>query len=59
MDPTANLAEQRRLVEELHHGNLSETDAADAGRLLADRVKELDEWLSRRGFLPAPWRAAQ
>ena len=59
MDPTANLAEQRRLVEELHHGNLSEMDAADAGRRLADLVKALDEWLSGWGFLPAAWKGAK
>lgn len=31
-----------------------EAEAA-AGDLLAQRVTDLDEWLSRGGFLPADW----
>lgn len=58
MDPNEALRQMLRHVEELHHGNLSDMAAADAGRLLADAVKDMDEWLRRGGFLPSAWRAA-
>lgn len=59
MDPTANLADQKRLAERMLR------DFADTGRVLpedAERLAELvlalDEWLRRGGFLPLVWAEA-
>lgn len=48
MDPDTCLAEIRELVAQ----SLTEDDDTR----LAEHVQALDEWLSRGGFLPAPWR---
>lgn len=69
MDPTANLEEQRRLIETIH--TLTEqayddkTSAAkkqraiealaDRASRLAELVHALDKWIVGGGFLPAPW----
>lgn len=50
MDPTANLAEQRRIVERIVNGDSS----ADWSRL-AELVEALDNWISNGGFLPQQW----
>lgn len=57
MDPNATLAEIRRLIDNLkfqiepHTGLVDLDDASE----LIDRFEGLDDWLSRRGFLPADW----
>lgn len=53
MDPTANLQEQLRIAKRIANGR-----DADSVRL-ADLVIALNEWITRGGFLPAPWAAAQ
>jgi len=54
MDPNANLAEQRRLVDRINSGKASKGDLAR----LADLVDSLDAWLSKGGFLPTAWERA-
>jgi hypothetical protein len=55
MDPNANLAELRRIVE--RHAN-SEASEGDYSRAL-DLVEALDDWIARGGFLPSDWQAQQ
>ena len=50
MDPTANLAEQREILEALEDG----FGAADLERL-AELCKAMDEWISEGGALPEQW----
>lgn len=52
MDPTANLAEQRRIVAAV----LSGTSHHDDLTRLAELVEALDEWITRGGFLPTQWK---
>lgn len=62
MDPTSNLEEQRRIAARLiaccdaQHG-LERCDCPRDGVRLAELVQALDEWITGRGFLPAPWGA--
>lgn len=67
MDPTANLTQLRELA------NDAVSDAPDAGEDLADALNDalcklaelgelvlaLDTWITKGGFLPADWQAAQ
>lgn len=56
MDPDVALAEIGDLADEI----LSTTDHDVHARLaprLAERVQDLDAWLSRGGFLPTGWAA--
>ncbi len=66
MDPNANLAEQRALVERLNHAwDCSDLDgllptyeanqALDAAFRLSELVQALDEWIVSGGFLPTAW----
>ena len=56
MDPNATLAELRgaasRIVDELDHERQPDLD--DVQRI-AEAFQDLDEWLSKGGFLPADW----
>jgi len=55
MDPDACLKEIRELLVEI---NKPQNDAKHERWLsaeLAERVEAMDEWLSRKGFLPAAW----
>jgi hypothetical protein len=56
MDPTANLAEQRRLASRL--ADCETPDPADIARL-AELVIALDEWIARGGALPSQWQAGR
>lgn len=51
MDPNAALGAIRELVTD-------GADGLDEGRaeLLRDLVADLDEWITRGGFLPADWQ---
>ena len=51
MDPDENLKEQLRLTKRILDGRAGEDSALD----LAELVEELNEWLSRGGFLPKRW----
>lgn len=51
MDPNATLDEIRRLVPVIANGNGNEHDAMR----LAELIDALDEWITRAGYLPAPW----
>lgn len=52
MDPNVLLDRIRDLADDvLESANLAETDAGE----LAQAIKDLDEWLGRKGFLPAAW----
>lgn len=54
MDPTANLAEQLELA--LTIVNHEDGDNAKwNGERLAELVLDLNEWISKGGFLPAQW----
>ena len=63
MDPDVTLAKIRELANELveveFDPDSNQGGVIDAAAELAGAVKDLDEWLSRQGALPAPWRAAQ
>jgi len=53
MDPNSNLQEQRRIAKAI----LANPDAQSYGAVrLAELVEALDEWISRGGFHPAPWK---
>lgn len=50
MDPDAILAEMRELAAKARGGS------PHANRTLRWKFEELDEWLSKGGFLPKEWR---
>lgn len=51
MDPDANLAEIRRIVQDV------DLDVfPDRAERLAELISALDQWISKGGFLPAAWR---
>lgn len=52
MDPNETL---HRLREEIARYNETH-DAYDEQRTLVDAITDLDEWLSKGGFLPDDWR---
>lgn len=57
MDPTANLAELRRLIERFNKAqDIGEplVDMTDAYRM-AELIEALDEWISRGCYLPTQW----
>lgn len=54
MDPTAALASLRELIAYVDANPVSEEH-----QQLADHLRELDDWLSRGGFLPHDWRKAR
>jgi len=60
MDPNANLAEQRRIAKRFLDGGDQTTAEwmGDAERL-AELVEELDQWITRGGFLPEVWSRAE
>lgn len=57
MDPTETLKRIRGLVSMLTELRMDAScdDVAEDGEELASAVNELDEWLSRGGFLPRQW----
>lgn len=56
MDPNATLEELRALaVLVLTDTDLSEDERSDAAVELAEKFSDLDEWLTRQGFLPQRW----
>lgn len=56
MDPDEALRLARRAAEQLHAADTVERQA-EAGTVLAEAFDGLDEWITRGGFLPEPWRA--
>lgn len=54
MDPDACLKEMRALAGAILVGDVAENQPHESCRL-AELVEALDGWLSRGGFLPAPW----
>ncbi len=53
MDPNANLREQRRIAAKILADELvSESEVFR----LAELIEALDQWLRRRGALPADWQ---
>lgn len=58
MDPTANLEQQillaREMIRQYNDEDSNGIDQDDAARL-AELVLALDGWITRCGFLPAPW----
>jgi hypothetical protein len=60
MDPNAALASIREMLGALSHtwplGKGSEERDLDDLEQIAIKVAELDEWLSKGGFLPAAWQ---
>ena len=70
MDPTANLAEQRRITvgimkiwdacpEDGHFTGTQEADLARHAYRLAELVQALDAWMAGGGFLPDSWELAR
>lgn len=51
MDPTETLRQIREHAQAAREG----TDVRGHERHIRWLVEDLDEWLSRGGFLPAPW----
>jgi hypothetical protein len=55
MDPNAALAEIRTSSRELRDQDDDDTlEGSQLGNLL-DHLDALDDWLTRRGFLPRAW----
>ena len=73
MDPNENLRRQRETLEELRELQWEAEEAEERGRStgafaerqldllteLSQLVEDLDEWLSKGGFLPGDWQAAR
>jgi hypothetical protein len=58
MDPNENLREQRRLLKKINEYIPAGDDTEYVEDLvsLATLAESMDEWLSRRGFLPDAWK---
>ena len=54
MDPDANLTEARALAARALGGDPLDDDETYR---LAELIHDLDEWVSRGGFLPTDWNA--
>jgi len=52
MDPNATLDRIRELVHEQLNGELDEHEVNE----LAESIGNLDDWLSKKGFLPIAWQ---
>ncbi len=59
MDPTANLEEQRKLVEEVQNGIGDWRTFGENATRLAELAEALDKWISSGGFLPAQWKGGR
>jgi len=55
MDPDTTLAEIRVYVRVVLDDSTSASTRATHGEWLAERVEQLDQWLSRGGFPPSAW----
>jgi hypothetical protein len=61
MDPNQTLAELLAIANGLYDADTDNMDAnalreiAEHGCMLAEYVKNLDEWLTKGGFLPSQW----
>jgi DNA-directed RNA polymerase specialized sigma subunit len=59
MDPNENLKRQRELVKEIQEENAKQYEdqeiLASCAVELAELVEAMDEWISKRGFLPNDW----
>ena len=55
MDPDENLKNQLKLAKRILDGRGSEDDLIFDATELAELVENLNDWLSRRGFLPKRW----
>jgi hypothetical protein len=60
MDPTANLAEQRRIQARITEGEYENLDdqLEDYGRL-AQLAEDLDNWITSGGFQPSQWKGTK
>ena len=56
MDPNETLNEIRDLMTESQKPGQSTIALADLADDLVSSLRALDEWLSRGGFLPEPWK---
>lgn len=54
MDPTETLAKIRSLQQELDSADIAVV--WDLTPELSEAVKNLDEWISKGGFLPTQWK---
>lgn len=62
MDPDEALRDARRAVRMYRDAMAGDMDGAmmreaEAGGALVELFDALDEWITRGGFLPEPWRA--
>lgn len=57
MDPNDALELIREALDRLR--DPEESDWNDAAITLAELVEALDEWLSKGGFMPAPWQESR
>ncbi len=71
MDPDANLEEQREVTADImkirdaadpYTGEFTEDQELELvthAERLAELAQALDEWISKGGFLPKPWKASR
>lgn len=59
MDPNKTLDEVRGLVFDILYLDHDQHDYLAAMEDLASKVEDLDEWLSRGGFLPDVWQRSR
>jgi len=52
MDPNATLDRIRELVHAQHDGGLDDAQVDE----LVESIGNLDDWLSKKGFLPIAWQ---
>jgi hypothetical protein len=59
MDPNATLVLIRTMVTALlTEQDMSEEDRNETAVTLANAVDDLDQWITKGGFLPAVWNAS-
>ena len=57
MDPNVALRYVRQYLDMIRDANTM-SDRAAGAMLIADHLGDLDEWLSKGGFLPEAWASA-
>lgn len=58
MDPNATLATLRELCTELLSGK-DGADPSTIGGEIAEAFENLDEWITKGGFLPSDWQGTR
>ncbi len=58
MDPNETIREMRELAHGISN-TYGDEESLWAGKCLAEFFEDLDEWISKGGFLPRDWKQAQ